>query len=316
MQKILVTGGCGFIGSHFVRLVLAETELEVVNLDALTYAGRPENLADVAGNPRYQFVHGSILDAELTKKLASEVGAIVHFAAESHVDNSIARPASFAETNMLGTQILLDAARAAGLKRFVHVSTDEVYGALELDSPARFTEDSPLAPNSPYSASKAGSDLLVRAAWRTHGLPAIITRCSNNYGTHQLPEKFLPRAILAAAASQPIPIYGDGKNIRDWVHVEDHCRAVLEVLKNGQPGEIYNIGSDNEVANLDAAKLILRLLGQPEDLIQFVPDRPGHDRRYAIDSAKIARELGWQPRRTDFEKELKLMIDWYLKQAR
>ncbi|MFH0776193.1 MAG: dTDP-glucose 4,6-dehydratase [Patescibacteria group bacterium] len=310
-KTILVTGGCGFIGSHFLRQILAETENSVINLDALTYAGKPENCADFAKNPRYEFVHGSICDQKLVEKLAQKVDAIVNFAAESHVDNSIKNPQTFVATNVLGTQILLDAARKFALQKFIQVSTDEVYGDLPLDSAEKFTEHNELKPSSPYSASKAAADMLCLAAHRTFGQPICISRCSNNFGTHQLPEKLMPLTISRALKNEKIPVYGDGKNVRDWIQVNDHCAAIRRIIEQGRPGEIYNVGANNEVANIDLVKMLLRILGKPESLIEFVKDRPGHDRRYAIDSSKIQRELGWMPRRTNFEAELTEVVKWH-----
>ena len=311
MKKLLITGGCGFIGSHFLRQVLAETDFEVINLDALTYAGRVENCQDFADSPKYEFVQGSICDQALVEKLTQKTEAIVNFAAESHVDNSIKNPQTFVATNVLGTQILLDAARKFGLQKFVQVSTDEVYGDLPIDSTEKFTEHSELKPSSPYSASKAGADMLCLAASRTFDQPICISRCSNNFGTHQLPEKLMPLAISRALKDEKIPVYGDGQNIRDWIQVADHCAAILQILEKGQPGEIYNIGANNEVSNLDLVKMLLKILGKPESLIEFVQDRPGHDRRYAIDSSKIQAELGWKPTRTNFEEELTKVIEWH-----
>ncbi len=311
MQTILITGGAGFIGSHFVRLVLSETDWQVVNLDALTYAGNLDNLKDVAVSPRYEFVQGSITDRELVSKLVKKSNYVVNFAAESHVDNSIQKPDIFVETNVLGTQTLLDAAREHGVERFLQIGTDEVYGSLDLESGAPFTEENMLEPNSPYSASKASADLLCRAAYETHQLPVIVSRCSNNYGTHQLAEKLIPVVITKALADERIPVYGDGQNVRDWIQVADHCSALLTILKKGQVGEIYNVGGNNEVVNLDLVKLLLKILGKPKELIEFVEDRAGHDRRYAIDSSKIQKELGWTPARTDFESELAQVVEWY-----
>jgi len=314
-QTILVTGGAGFIGSNFVAL-LAEIrpEARVVNLDALTYAGNLENLEPVAKNAQHRFVHGDITKADdVEKAFQQALGAggqlvVVHFAAESHVDRSIVSGAPFVNTNVLGTQMLLDASRRHGVEKFVHVSTDEVYGSL--GDTGLFTEETPLAPNSPYSASKAGSDLLVRAAVHTHGFPACITRCSNNYGPYQFPEKFLPLMIANATEEKPIPVYGDGMYVRDWLYVRDHCEAILAVLERGKNGEAYNIGGNNELANLVLVRHVLRELGKPESLITYVKDRPGHDRRYAIDATKIRRELGWSPRFT-FAEALPLTIRWY-----
>lgn len=312
-NTILITGGCGFIGSHFLRIILNETNYEVINLDALTYAGKLENTKDFANNPRYDFIQGSITDRKLVNQIVPRVDAIVNFAAESHVDNSIKNPSIFVETNILGTQTLLNAAREFGVKKFLQISTDEVYGDTDLESAEKFTEHSELKPSSPYSASKAGADMLVLAAYKTHKLPTLISRCSNNYGTHQLPEKLMPLVISKALRDEKIPVYGDGKNIRDWIHVLDHCRAILAILEKGKLGEIYNVGADNEVTNIDLVKLLLKILGKSEDLIEFVSDRPGHDRRYAIDSSKIQQELGWQAVHTDFEKELEKIIDFHKK---
>jgi len=314
-STILVTGGAGFIGSNFVHM-LAEIrpDARVVNLDALTYAGNLENLEPVAKNDKHRFVQGDITNAEDVEKAFQEAKSIggdllvVHFAAESHVDRSIVSGAPFVNTNVLGTQILLDASRRHGVKKFVHVSTDEVYGSL--GDTGLFTEETPLAPNSPYSASKAGSDLLVRAAVHTHGFQACITRCSNNYGPYQFPEKFLPLMIANATEGKSIPVYGDGMYVRDWLFVRDHCEAILAVLEKGQSGEAYNIGGNNELANLVLVRHVLRELRKPESLITYVKDRPGHDRRYAIDASKIRRELGWSPRFT-FADALPLTIRWY-----
>jgi dTDP-glucose 4,6-dehydratase len=311
-RSILVTGGAGFIGSNFVQLVLRERpDWQVVNLDALTYAGNPENLSAVDRDPRYAFVHGDILEpADVARAFDACTApvAVVHFAAESHVDRSILSGLPFVRTNVLGTQVLLDESRARGVERFVHVSTDEVYGSLGADG--KFTEETPLAPNSPYSASKAASDLLVRAAFHTHGFPGLITRCSNNYGPYQFPEKLIPLMIANASEDKELPVYGDGQNVRDWLFVEDHCEALLAVLERGLPGEVYNIGGNNEFPNLAIVRLILATLGKPESLIRFVKDRPGHDRRYAIDAGRMQRELGWEPR-FRFEDALPRTITWY-----
>ncbi|HEX7240574.1 MAG TPA: dTDP-glucose 4,6-dehydratase [Longimicrobiaceae bacterium] len=316
-ERVLVTGGMGFIGSNFVRLVLAERpEWEVWNLDLLTYAGNPENLADVAGAAeaagRYRFVRADIADPEAMARVFGEggFGAVVHFAAESHVDRSIASAAPFVRTNVVGTQVLLDAARAAGTRRFVHVSTDEVYGDLEPDEPA-FTEATPIRPSSPYSASKAGSDHLALAYHRTHGMDVVVTRCSNNYGPYQFPEKLVPLMIVNALEGEPLPVYGRGDNVRDWIHVEDHCRGVLAALEGGRGGEVYNFGGASERKNLEVVRAIARAVGASDDLIRFVTDRPGHDRRYAIDFAKAGAELGWSPGRT-FEEGLADTVRWYL----
>lgn len=310
MRRLLVTGGCGFIGSNFVRYMLQQHEdVEIWNLDLLTYAGNPENLKDVEGDPRYHFVHGDIADrAVVDRVLAEGIDAVVNFAAESHVDRSIHDSTPFVRTNVLGTQVLLDASRKAGVKRYIQISTDEVYGSL--GPTGYFTEETPLAPNSPYSASKAGADLLVRAFHHTFGFPGIITRCSNNYGPYQFPEKLIPLFISNALKDEPLPVYGDGLQVRDWIHVLDHCRAIDLVLQKGVPGEVYNIGGRCEKTNLEVTRAILRILNKPESLIRFVQDRPGHDRRYAIDCSKIERELGWRPQ-IDFEEGLRATVEWY-----
>ncbi|MDD5153207.1 MAG: dTDP-glucose 4,6-dehydratase [Desulfovibrionales bacterium] len=307
-MHILITGGCGFIASNFVHYLLERYDYRIINLDALTYAGNPENLREFENNPRYKFIHGRIEDVKAVKKALRGVDRIVHFAAESHVDRSITNAQPFIQTNVAGTQVLLDACRQAKIDRFIHVSTDEVYGSL--GDKDRFTETTPLAPNSPYAASKAASDLLVRATAKTHGLPAIITRCSNNYGPYQFPEKLIPLMITNALEDKPLPVYGDGLNVRDWIHVTDHCAALDTVLHRGIVGETYNIGGESERKNIDVVKTILRLLGKSESLITFVDDRPGHDRRYAMDIKKIKRQLKWSPAVT-FEKGLELTIDWY-----
>ncbi len=321
MKKILVTGGAGFIGSNFIRAMLnGRDDVSIVNYDLLTYAGRLDNLDDVEKSARYAFVRGDICDAVALKSLFGEHGfdAVAHFAAESHVDNSISGPARFVSTNVLGTHTLLQAAKEAweagrgdfGARRFVHVSTDEVYGSLG-EGEGRFTESTPLAPNSPYSASKAGSDLLARAYFETYGFPVIVTRCSNNYGPYQFPEKLIPLMITNALKNRPLPVYGDGLNVRDWIHVADHCRAVKTVLEKGRVGEVYNIGGNNEMRNVDIVKLILSILEKPESLISYVTDRPGHDRRYAIDASKIMGELGWKPE-VEFEAGIRETIKWYI----
>jgi dTDP-glucose 4,6-dehydratase len=320
-QTCLITGGAGFIGSNFVHLLARERpDWRIVNLDALTYAGNPENLVAVESSPNYVFVHGDIRRNEDVARAFDACAAggsvqppsVVHLAAESHVDRSILSGLPFVETNVVGTQVLLDESRARGVGRFVHVSTDEVYGSL--GAGGFFTEETPLAPNSPYSASKAASDLLARAAFHTHGFPALITRCSNNYGPYQFPEKLIPLMIANACEDKPLPVYGDGQNVRDWLYVEDHCEAILRVLERGRPGEVYNIGGNNEYPNLEIVRRILGALGKSEELIEYVRDRPGHDRRYAIDASKIERELGWRPR-FDFETALPLTISWYQAQS-
>jgi dTDP-glucose 4,6-dehydratase len=313
LPTVLVTGGAGFIGANFLHLLAEQRpEARLVNLDALTYAGNLENLRELEAQPNYVFVHGDICKPADVERALAACGKgplqVVHFAAESHVDRSIQSGLPFVETNVVGTQVLLDACRARGVQRFVHVSTDEVYGSL--GKSGYFTEETTLAPNSPYSASKAGSDFLVRAAIHTHGFPACITRCSNNYGPFQFPEKLIPLMIANASEDRELPVYGDGMNVRDWLYVRDHCEAILAVLERGQDGEVYNIGGHNEYPNLEIVKLILKLLGKPESLIRFVKDRPGHDRRYAIDAGKIERELSWKPR-YDFVTALPLTIRWY-----
>jgi dTDP-glucose 4,6-dehydratase len=311
-RTVLVTGGAGFIGSNFIHFLMKERpQARVVNLDALTYAGNLENLEGVDGHPNYRFIHGDVRSRADVDRALAQAGddvAVVHFAAESHVDRSIQSGLPFIEANVLGTQVLLDAARAHGVTRFVHVSTDEVYGSLGKEG--YFTESTPLAPNSPYAASKAASDLLVRAAWHTHGFPACITRCSNNYGPYQFPEKLIPLMIANASENRSLPVYGDGLNVRDWLYVADHCEALLCVLERGQAGEVYNVGGHNEYKNIDIVTRILDSLGKPHSLIQFVKDRLGHDRRYAIDASKIERELQWRPRHS-FEEALPLTIRWY-----
>jgi dTDP-glucose 4,6-dehydratase len=311
---MLVTGGAGFIGSNFVRFVLANRpDMNLVNVDALTYSGNLENLADIAHDPRYSFVKADICDREAMTPLIEQCDCIVHFAAESHVDRSIIDSTPFIRTNIGGTQILLDLARAAGGRRFVHVSTDEVYGDLPLDQPElKFTEETPIAPNSPYAASKAASDLLVRAAHHTFGSETLITRCSNNFGPYQFPEKVIPLFVSNLFEGKSVPLYGDGSNVRDWLHVEDHCEAVLTVLEKGAPGEVYNIGGDNERSNLELTHAILNAMGKDESSITRVKDRPGHDRRYAIDSSKLQRELGWRPTRSAWPEALQKTVDWYV----
>ncbi len=310
-MKLLVTGGAGFIGSAFVRLALAGPGVSrVVVLDKLTYAGNLENLEPVAGDPRYRFVRGDICDAAAVSAVLEEEApdAIVHFAAESHVDRSIFAPQPVFETNLRGTFTLLEAARALRTPRFVHVSTDEVYGSLP--EPMEAAEDSPLRPSSPYSASKAGSDLLALSYFTTYRLPVLVTRASNNYGPYQFPEKLIPLMISNALEGRPLPVYGDGGNVRDWLYVDDHCRAILAVLEKGREGEIYNIGGNRALPNLDVVRMILDAAGRGEDLIQFVADRPGHDRRYALSSGKIERETGWRAG-VAFEDGLRRTVEWY-----
>lgn len=331
MKNILVTGGCGFIGANFVRLALERlADCRLINLDKLTYAGNPDNLKDLADDPRYRFVHGDICDNALIESLFAEHGfdTVVHFAAESHVDRSITGPSAFIQTNIVGTFTLLDAARKYWLTnhqspitnyRFLHVSTDEVYGSL--GDTGLFTEETPYDPRSPYSASKASSDHLVSAYFHTYGLPVLVTNCSNNYGPYQFPEKLIPLILNNALQGKELPVYGDGANVRDWLYVIDHCAAILDVLARGRVGETYNVGGHNEKKNLDIVHTICDLLdkkvgllpsGLPRRaLIRFVTDRPGHDRRYAIDAGKIQRELGWTPSVT-FEEGIEKTVDWYL----
>jgi dTDP-glucose 4,6-dehydratase len=309
-MKLLVTGGAGFIGANYVQQVLAtHPDDEIVTLDLLTYAGNLANLEPVLENPRHRFVRGDIADASVVASAIGDgVDAIVNFAAESHVDRSIADAGAFLATNVAGTQVLLDAARKHGVTRFLQVSTDEVYGSL--GPTGLFREDTPIQPNSPYAASKASADLLVRAAHHTHGLPVVVTRCSNNYGPYQFPEKLIPLFVTNALADQPLPLYGDGRQVRDWIHVEDHCRGVDLVLRKGRVGEVYNLGGGNERENIAIAALILEALGKPPSLVRHVTDRLGHDRRYAIDATKIERELGWKPQR-EFASGLRDTIEWY-----
>ncbi|KRE75419.1 dTDP-glucose 4,6-dehydratase [Paenibacillus sp. Soil750] len=310
-MKILVTGGAGFIGSNFIHYMLdLYPSYEIINLDSLTYAGNLENLTSIQENSQYTFIKGDIANAELVNNLFDQgIETVVHFAAESHVDRSILEPDIFVKTNVLGTQVLLDAARKYAVKKYVHVSTDEVYGSL--GETGLFTEETPLAANSPYSASKAGSDLLARAYHETFGLNVNITRCSNNYGPYQFPEKLIPLMIANALGDKDLPVYGDGLNIRDWLYVEDHCSAIDLVLHSGISGEVYNIGGNNEKTNIQIIQTILGALGKPESLIKFVKDRPGHDRRYAIDATKITNELGWKPKH-NFETGIHETVRWYL----
>jgi dTDP-glucose 4,6-dehydratase len=311
MSKLLVTGGAGFIGSAFVRMLLStDPSACIVNLDKLTYAGNLENLEAVAGDARYRFIHGDICDAGLLDTICAEEDpdAIVHFAAESHVDRSILSPEPVFETNLRGTFTLLEAARRHHIARYLQVSTDEVYGSLE--APLEADESFPLNPSSPYSASKAGADLLARSYFLTYKLPVVITRASNNYGPYHFPEKLIPLMISNALENRQLPVYGDGMQVRDWLFVEDHCRGIRAALDHGRDGEIYNIGGNRSLPNLEVVQRILEAAGKPESLIQYVTDRPGHDRRYALSSAKILRETGWEPR-VDFEEGLARTVDWY-----
>ena len=315
MRNILVTGGCGFIGSNFIRHMFENDEqVRITNLDALTYAGNAENLADMVNQERYRFCHGSISNRDLVESVFAETSfeAVVNFAAESHVDRSILDSGPFVQTNIVGTQVLLDAARATQVERFVQISTDEVYGSLGPDG--KFTEQTPIAPNSPYSASKAAADLLVRSYGHTFDLPVLITRCSNNYGPFQFPEKLLPLFIANARQDRELPVYGKGDNVRDWIHVSDHCRGIEAVVRRGRVGEVYNFGGDQEITNIGLTEMLLELLGKPKSLIKFVADRPGHDQRYAIDFSKATDELGWSPQ-VSFRVGLQQTIDWYLAHA-
>lgn len=310
-MNILVTGGAGFIGANYVRLLLDRGEDRVVNFDLLTYAGNLENLAGCEANPRYRFVRGDVRDRQAVRAVLAEekIDAVVHFAAESHVDRSVEGPEVFVLTNVLGTEIMLEESRTAGVERFVMVSTDEVYGSL--GSEGLFVETTPLAPNSPYAASKASADLLCRSFFKTFAFPVLTTRCSNNYGPYQFPEKLIPLMIANALEDKLLPVYGDGSNVRDWLFVGDHCRAIDLVLRQGRPGGIYNIGGCNEMQNLELVEMLLDRLGRSRDLITFVKDRPGHDQRYAIDASLIQSELGWQPS-VDFATGLAQTVQWYL----
>lgn len=316
---LLITGGAGFIGSNFIRYILRHHKnYKIINLDKLTYAGNLENLSLIGhirpiSSKTYSFVKGDIADQKLVKRLVKGVDAVINFAAESHVDRSIIDSADFIQTNVVGTQVLLDASREAKVERYIQISTDEVYGSL--GKTGYFTEKTPLSPNSPYSASKAAADMLVRAYCHTHKFPGIITRCSNNYGPYQFPEKFIPLMITNALEGKPLPVYGDGLNVRDWIFVDDHCSAIDIILHKGKNGEVYNIGGNSEKRNTDVVKKIMSIIGPISPIrpiISFVPDRKGHDRRYAIDSTKIKKELEWRPE-YDFDKGLEMTIDWYLK---
>lgn len=311
-MKVLVTGGAGFIGSNFVRYMVKKyPEYNIVNLDSLTYAGNLENLKDIEELSNYKFVKGDIADRQFINQLFEEekFDYVLNFAAESHVDRSITNPDIFIQTNIQGTQVLLDAAKNAEVKKYLQVSTDEVYGTL--GETGYFTEETPLASNSPYSSSKAGADLLVRAYHETFGLPVNITRCSNNYGPFHFPEKLIPLMIINALNDKQLPVYGDGLNVRDWLHVEDHCQAIDLVLHKGKNGEVYNVGGNNERTNIEIVKTILKALDKPESLIKYVTDRPGHDRRYAIDATKLREELGWSPK-YNFDTGIEQTIKWYL----
>jgi dTDP-glucose 4,6-dehydratase len=313
MKAVLVTGAAGFIGSNFVRLLRRKRpETRVIALDALTYAGNLKNLRDCIGDTDCRFIRGDICDADALRPLFAEgLSRVVNFAAESHVDRSILGAQEFVRTNVLGVQVMLDLCKTHGVERFLQVSTDEVYGSL--GPTGRFHEDTPLAPSSPYSASKASADLLVQAYHKTFGLPAVITRCSNNYGPYQFPEKLIPLFVTNLIEGKKVPLYGDGLNVRDWIHVTDHCEAILAVLERAEPGTVYNIGGNCELPNIEIARRVLRRLGRDESWIQYVKDRPGHDRRYAIDAARIQRDLGWAPR-IEFDEGLRETIDWYVAQ--
>lgn len=309
--NLLVTGGAGFIGSNFIKLLLNSTDAKIINLDLLTYAGNLTNLTEIETKPNYTFIQGDIQDAELVSNIIEEnkIEGIINFAAESHVDRSILNSKPFVDTNINGTLNLLDNAKKHNVKRFLQVSTDEVYGSL--GATGYFTENTPLAANSPYSASKASADLLVRAYNHTFGLETVTTRCSNNYGAYQFPEKLIPLMILNALEGKNLPVYGDGKNVRDWIYVEDHCSAIWKVFNDGHSGEVYNVGGNCEKENIEIVKLILAKLGKDESLITYVKDRPGHDKRYAIDNTKIKTDLNWQPQHK-FEDAINKTIDWYL----
>ncbi|HTY14060.1 MAG TPA: dTDP-glucose 4,6-dehydratase [Candidatus Omnitrophota bacterium] len=308
-MKVLVTGGCGFIGSNFIRLLLEKYPgCSIVNLDKLTYAGNPDNLADIKNDKRYSFIKGDICDPKTVEKAIAAVDAVVNFAAESHVDRSILSAGSFVNTDVYGTYVLLEAVKKQGIKRFLHISTDEVYGSIESGS---FSEKSPLSPNSPYAASKAGGDLLVLAYRKTYGLPVVITRSSNNYGPYQYPEKLISLFVTNALTGKKLPLYGDGKNVRDWLYVKDNCEAIDLVMRKGREGEVYNIGGGNERQNLEIVKIILSELKLEDSSIEYVKDRPGHDRRYSIDCSKVKAELGWVPA-TDFEKGIRETVAWYV----
>ncbi|HMS64747.1 MAG TPA: dTDP-glucose 4,6-dehydratase [Ignavibacteria bacterium] len=311
---MLVTGGAGFIGSNFIKFTLAKYDYKIINFDKLTYAGNLENLTDIESNENYKFVKGDICEKKEVENAIDEnkIDTIINFAAESHVDRSILGAKEFINTNVIGTHVLLEVLKEKGLEKYLQVSTDEVYGSLPEDKKELlFTEKTPVTANSPYSASKASADLLCNAFHHTFDLPILITRCSNNYGPYQFPEKLIPLMIAKALKGEKLPVYGDGKNVRDWLYVDDHCSAILEVLHKGKTGDVYNIGGNNEWYNIDIVKLILQKLGKGEDMIQYVKDRPGHDRRYAIDSTKIMTDLGWKPK-YDFESGIELTIKWYL----
>ncbi|HAI73829.1 TPA: dTDP-glucose 4,6-dehydratase [Candidatus Moranbacteria bacterium] len=316
-MKLLVCGGAGFIGSNFIHYILeTQPDYKIINFDKLTYAGNLNNLKDIENNPNYKFIQGDIVDLEFLDKVIKEnnITHIINFAAETHVDRSIHGGCKdFVLTNILGVQMILDAVRFNNLEKFVNVSTDEVYGALELDEDRLFTENTPIEPNMPYAAAKAGGDLMCRAYFKTHKTPVVVTHCSNNYGPYQFPEKVIPFFVFKLMKGEKVPVYGDGLNVRDWIHVRDHAKALLLMLQKGEPGRIYNVGSDNERYNLEITRMILKIMGKGEDMIEYVTDRPGHDRRYAVD-ASLIRSLGWKPEytREKFEQGLKETVDWYL----
>lgn len=310
-MKLLVTGGAGFIGANFIHYWLKNhPQDQIINFDKLTYAGNLENLTDCQSNPNYEFVKGNICDSKAVSKVMEGGDVVVNFAAESHVDRSILDPAAFILTNVVGTQVLLAAALNSKVKRFHHISTDEVWGSLELDSPEKFTEETPYNPKSPYAASKAAADHLVRAYYHTYGLPITISNCSNNFGPFQFPEKIIPLAITNVLEGKKVPLYGDGRNVRDWIYVEDHCAGIELILEKGKLGQTYLIGAQSEISNLDLVKKILKIMGKPESMMEFVKDRLGHDRRYAINPAKIKKELGFSPK-FDFDEALVATVEWY-----
>lgn len=307
MRKVLITGGCGFIGSNFIRYLFKNYDYQIINLDALTYAGNPNNLKDIAQDKKYKFIKGRVEDGGLIKKIMKNIDYIIHFAAESHVDRSISDASPFVKTNIIGTQVLLDSVLNSRVKKFLYISTDEVYGSI---IKGKFQENSPFNPTSPYAASKAAADLLVRSYFKTYNLPIVVVRPSNNYGPYQYPEKFIPLMITQALQNKSLPLYGKGKNVRDWLYVEDNCQAIDVVLQKGKVGEVYNIGGKSEKKNIEIAKMILKIMKKSKDLIKFVSDRPSHDFRYAISNHKIKKELGWKPE-VSLECGIEKTINWY-----